>query len=405
MSRARADRLRLDPLVGDLEAENARLRAAGPLVAVALPGGIPAWAVTHDAEARRLLTDTRLVKDVSAWTLHQRGQIPPEWPLIGVVEHGRSMFTVDGVPHQRLRSPVAQAFSTRQMNSMRERIGELTRELLDALPADGNPVDLRAAFACRLSMRVISELTGVDPADQPGLAVLFDKFLSTQTPPDEVISNQAALTAMMRTLAATRRASPRDDLTSLLVTDSGGDTFTDEEIVSTLQLVIGSGYLTTVSLIVNAVANLCAHPGQLALVRGGVVGWDAVVEETLRYSAPNSNFLIRFATADIAVGDAMIRRGEALIVSYGAIGRDERRYGRTAADFDITRSPNRHMSFGHGPHFCVGAPLARLEGSTALSLLYERFPNLTLAIPAEQLPHNPTVTQNELSELPILLEP
>ncbi|WP_328407174.1 cytochrome P450 family protein [Nocardia sp. NBC_00403] len=402
----RTGRLVLDPLVRDIEAENARLRAAGPLVAVELPGGIPAWAVTRDAEARHLLTDPRLVKDVNVWALWQRGQISPEWPLIGVVDHGRSMFTVDGVDHRRLRSPVAQAFATRQVEGMRERIGELTRELLDALPNDGQPVDLKAAFACRLPMRVISEVMGVDLVDQPRLSVLFDKFLSTQTPPEEVASNQAELTAMMRSLAAARRASPIGDLTSLLaVAHGGGDMFTDEEIVSTLQLLIGSGYLTTVSLIVNAVANLCTHPDQLALVRRGVVGWDAVVEETLRYSAPNSNFLIRFATEDVPVGEIVIRSGEALIVSYGAIGRDERQHGRTAEDFDVTRAPNRHMSFGHGPHFCVGATLARMEGHMALSMLYERFPDLTLAVPAEELRHNPTVTQNELCELPVLLGP
>ncbi|MBU3065145.1 cytochrome P450 [Nocardia sp. NEAU-G5] len=397
----RTGRLVLDPLVGDFEAENGRLRAAGPLVAVELPGGIPAWAVTRDAEARRLLTDSRLVKDVNVWALWQRGQISSEWPLIGVVNHGRSMFTVDGADHRRLRRPAAEAFTAGEVEGMRERIGEVARELLDALPDDGQPVDLKAAFAQRLPIRVISEVMGVDPVDQPRLSVLFDAFLSTQTPPGEVASNQAELTAMMRSLAAARRASPTDDLTSLLV----GDRFTDEEIVSTLQLLIGSGYLTTVSLIVNAVVNLSTHPGQLALVRRGVVGWDAVVEETLRYSAPNSNFLIRFAIQDIPVGDEVIKRGEALIVCYGAIGRDECRHGGSAGEFDVTRSPNRHISFGHGPHFCVGASLARLEGHVALSALYERFPDLILAVPAEELRHNPTVTQNELSELPVLLRP
>ncbi|WP_329062030.1 cytochrome P450 family protein [Streptomyces sp. NBC_01429] len=401
-----ARRLVLDPLVGDIEDEHARLRAAGPLVAVELPGGVPAWAVTHQAEARRLLTDPRLVKGINAWHAWRRGDIPADWPLIGIADHGRSMFTVDGDEHRRLRGPVAQALNSRRVEGMRARITELTRELLDALPDDGGPVDLKAAFALPLPMNVVSELMGVGHRQRAGFQALFDTFLSTQTAPAEVAANQAELTAVMRSLAAARRERPGSDLTSTLVGTRGSDDpFTDEEIVSTLQLMIGSGYETTVCLIVNAVVNLATHPGQLALVRSGAVGWDAVVEETMRYSAPNSNFLIRFAAEDVPVGDTVLARGEALVVSYGAIGRDERWHGRTAGDFDITRSPNRHISFGHGPHVCVGAALARLEGQVALRALYERYPDLTLAVPAERLPHQPAVTQNALSELPVLLGP
>ncbi|RDG34912.1 cytochrome P450 family protein, partial [Streptomyces corynorhini] len=344
-----ARRLVLDPLVGDIEGEHARLRAAGPLAAVELPGGVPAWAVTRQAEARALLTDPRLVKDIGAWHAWRRGEIPADWPLIGLANHGRSMFTVDGDDHRRLRAPVQQALNSRRVAGMRARITELTRELLDALPDDRRPVDLKAAFALPLPMTVVSELMGVGPGRRAGFRALFDTFLSTRTAPAEVGANQAELTAVMRTLADARRDRPGSDLTSTLVaTRESDDPFTDEEIVSTLQLMIGSGYETTVCLLVNAVVNLSAHPDQLALVRSGAVGWDAVVEETLRYSAPNSNFLIRFATEDVPVGERVLPRGDALVVSYGAIGRDERRHGPAAGDFDITRSPNRHISFGHG---------------------------------------------------------
>ncbi|MET9427320.1 MULTISPECIES: cytochrome P450 [unclassified Streptomyces] len=403
--------LHLDPFVTDLDGESALLRAAGPLARVVLPGGVPVWAVTHHAEARELLTDKRLVKDINVWGAWQRGEIPPDWPLIGLANPGRSMLTVDGEDHRRLRALVAQALTPRRVERMRERITELTNGLLDELAAHGKPgetVDLKAAFAYPLPMYVISDLMGIDPADHPRLKVLFEKFFSTQTPPEEVVATLGELAGMMAKVVAARRAEPGDDLTSALIAASeDGDHLTDEEIVSTLQLMVAAGHETTISLIVNAVVNLSTHPEQLELVRSGQVGWDAVIEETLRFSTPTSHVLIRFATEDVEVGTGADVRtlpaGEALIVSYGAIGRDEKQHGPTAGVFDVTRSPIRHISFGHGPHVCPGAALSRLEAGVALPALYARFPGLTLAVPASDLRNKPVVTQNDLFELPVRL--
>ncbi|GGT36759.1 cytochrome P450 [Streptomyces purpureus] len=317
------------------------------------------------------------------------------------------MLTVDGEDHRRLRTLVAQALTPRRVELMRKRITELTDGLLDALEgsAAGDVVDLKAAFAHPLPMYVISGLMGLDPADHPRLKVLFDKFFSTQTPPAEVLATLGELAAMMGKVVAARRAEPGDDLTSALILASdGGDRLTDEEIVSTLQLMVAAGHETTISLIVNAVVNLSTHPEQLALVRSGEVGWDAVVEETLRFSTPTSHVLIRFATEDVQVGEKVLPQGEALIVSYGAIGRDERAHGPSAGIFDVTRtSENRHISFGHGPHVCPGAALSRLEAGVALPALYGRFPGLRLAVPAGELRRRPVVTQNDLAELPVHL--
>ncbi|MEU9982351.1 cytochrome P450 [Streptomyces sp. NPDC050856] len=396
----------LDPFVTDLDGESAALRAAGPLARVELPGGVPAWAVTHHAEARELLTDRRLVKDIEVWGAWRRGEIPADWPLIGLANPGRSMLTVDGEDHRRLRALVAQALTPRRVERMRERIRELTDGLLDALAAHepGATVDLKAEFAYPLPMYVVSDLMGIDPADHPRLKVLFDKFFSTQTPPEEVGATLEELAGMMRAVVAARRAEPGDDLTSALIAASeGGDRLTDEEVVSTLQLMVAAGHETTISLIVNAVVNLSTHPEQRELVRSGRVGWDAVVEETLRFSTPTSHVLFRFATEDVEVGDRVLPRGEALIVSYAAIGRDERQHGPTAGVFDVTRSPNRHISFGHGPHVCPGAALSRLEAGIALPALYERFPGLDLAVPVSGLRNKPVVTQNDLFDLPVRL--
>ncbi|MEU9400968.1 cytochrome P450 [Streptomyces sp. NPDC048242] len=395
----------LDPFVTDLDGESAALRAAGPLAAVELPGGVPVWAVTHHAEAKALLTDPRLVKDINVWSAWRRGEIPADWPLIGLANPGRSMLTVDGADHRRMRTLVAQALTPRRVELMRERIEKLTQDLLDALPAGDETVDLKAAFAYPLPMFVVADLMGIDAAELPRLKVLFEKFFSTQTPPAEVLATLTELAGIMAATVAAKRAEPGDDLTSALIRASAdGDHLTDEEIVSTLQLMVAAGHETTISLIVNAVVNLSTHPDQRALVLSGQADWSAVVEETLRWSTPTSHVLIRFATEDVPVGDKVIPAGDALIVSYGAIGRDEQAHGPSAGEFDITReTKNRHISFGHGPHVCPGAALSRLEAGVALPALYARFPHLDLAVPAADLRNKPVVTQNDLFELPVRL--
>ncbi|MBB4161199.1 cytochrome P450 family protein [Streptomyces cinereoruber] len=400
------DVIDLDPFVTDLDGESARLRAAGPLARVVLPGGVPCFAVTHHAEARKLLTDPRLVKDIDVWGAWQRGEIPLDWPLIGLANPGKSMLTVDGEEHRRLRGLVAQALTARRVERLRAGIEALTTEMLDRLaerPA-GETVDLKAEFAYPLPMNVVCELMGVERADQPRMKELFDKFFSTQTPPEEVPQMMADLGALFSGIVAGKKETPGDDLTSALIEASeDGDRLTTEEITNTLQLMVAAGHETTISLIVNAVVALSTHPEQRDLVLKGEVPWENVIEETLRWSTPTSHVLIRFAAEDIEVGDRVLPKGEGLIVSFGAIGRDEAQFGPTAGDFDVTRTPNRHISFGHGPHVCPGAALSRLEASVALPALYARFPELRLAVPREELRNKPVVTQNDLFDLPVVL--
>ncbi|MFC4496085.1 cytochrome P450 [Streptomyces ovatisporus] len=400
-------RIVLDPLVRDLAGEGARLRAAGPLAEVELPGGVPVWAVTHHAEARRLLTDARLVKDIGRWGAWQRGEIPETWSMIGLADPGPSMLTFDGAEHRRLRTLAAQALTPRRVEEMRPRIEAVAAELLDELEAAADArgrVDLKAHFAYRLPMNVVSELMGIDAAEHPRLRSLYDAFFSSVTPPEQVQAVIEELNGLFSGVVEEKKRSPGDDLTSaLLQAGDGGDRLSDEEVLATLQLMIAAGHETTISLIVNAVAALLTHPDQFAKLRAGEASWEGVIEETLRWNAPTTHVLIRFATEDVPVGDRVIGEGEALVVAYGAIGRDEAQHGPTAGDFDVTRSPNRHLSFGHGPHVCPGAPLSRLEAKIALPALFERFPALSLAVPAEELRNKPAVTQNELYELPVLL--
>jgi cytochrome P450 len=397
----------MDPLARDNVAEGALLRAAGPVVPVELMG-VRGWAVTRHVAARDLLTDHRLVKSAEHWAAYQRGEVPKTWPLIGLALPRRSMVTTDGAEHRRLRALVAQAFTPRRVELMRPAIAKITAELLDRLAGLGPMVDLKTAFAFPLPMTVIGSLLGVPEADHAYVRELYERFFSSVKDPAQVQATIAALNAFVDDLVAKRRAQPGDDLASaLLAADTEGvvegGALTDEEAAATLRVIIAAGHETTVNLITNAVRALLTHPDQLALVRSGEVEWSAVVEESLRWTPPTSNFLFRFATEDIEYGDAVIPKGDAVLVSYNAIGRDPAQHGITAEIFDITRDPARHLSFGHGPHVCPGAQLARLEASIALPALFERFPGLQLAVADDELRPTPAMVVNSLRELPVRL--
>ncbi len=400
----------LDPYVTDLRTERETLYAAGPLTRVELPGGVSAWAVTHHEAARALLTDSRLVKDVAHWDDLQSGRIPEGWPLLSTIPPTpTNLLGTDGAEHRRLRLLTARAFSARSVERLRPRIKELTTELLDAMePKADRPLDLKEHFAFQLPMNVIGELYGVDRSEFGYLRDLYVKFFSSVTGPEEFAEVYTTLERYYDDMVAAKRADPGEDLTTeLLQAGENGDALTDLEVRGTLQVTVAAGHETTVNLLCNAVRALLAHPEQFDLVKKGEVGWDAVVEETLRYDPPTSNMLFRFATEDVEVGGRTIRKGEALMVSYGAISRDRAEHGEEPHPdtFDLTRTKGRHMSFGHGPHVCPGATLARMEGQIALPMLFERFPDLRLAVPDEELRNHHSIIVNSLQELPVLLRP
>ncbi|MFF3171757.1 cytochrome P450 [Streptomyces sp. NPDC057900] len=397
----------IDPMVQDLDGETARLREAGRLARIELLG-VPAWTITRHADARQLLVDPRLVKDLGAWGLWQSGEVTHAWPLIGMIDAGRSMFTVDGTEHRRLRTKTSQALTPRRLDAVRPDIEKFTEELLDALAdggRDGAVVDLKSVFAQPLPMRVVGMLMGVDPAENAMLTRQYKAFFSMLTPQDERLALLAELDVFYAGLVREKTARPTDDLTSaLILADEGGEPLTEEEVVGNLKAMVAAGHETTIGLILNAVRALLSHPEQLRMVLDGEVSWEAVIEETLRWDTPTTHLLMRFATEDIQVGDGVIAKGEGVVISYRAIGRDFEQHGADADAFDITRpAPIRHMTFGHGPHICPGAALSRVEAGIALPALFARFPRLRLAVPDADIRKLPVMTQNDMEAFPVLL--
>ncbi|MEV6314497.1 cytochrome P450 [Streptomyces sp. NPDC051776] len=410
------------PLGHDQHADNVLLREAGAAAPVKLPGEVPAWAIVRHDALQAVLSDPRFAKSHEHWAALGEGRIPAGWPLMTFIVN-KGMTTADGDEHRRLRALVTQAFTPRRVAALRPRIEHLTEDLLDALAAGeagaagsagagaagggaaaAGPVDLRARYAYPLPMHVISELLGVPEDRRDELHRLCEILVSSETAPDDAIANVRALHAALAEIIESKRRAPGDDLTSALIeAREEGDRLSEEELVGTLLLMFLAGHATTLNLICNAVRALLTHPAQLALVAAGRMPWSAVVEETLRWDSPVGHFPMRYATEDTDVGGTLVRKGEPVLASYAAAGRDPRKYGPDAGSFDIARGVTRHLSFGFGAHFCLGAGLARMEAETALARLFARFPGIRLAVPPEALERLPSVVSNGICSLPVLL--
>jgi 2-hydroxy-5-methyl-1-naphthoate 7-hydroxylase len=397
----------LDPTGSGHHAANARLRERGPAAPVLLPGDVEAFAVTGHEELRELLTDTRVAQDVRHFAALREGRVPEGWPL-AVYATVEGMTTADGADHRRLRGLVTKAFTHRRVAELRPRVEQQVTELLDSLPEfaeEDGTLDLREHFAYPLPMNVICELLGVQAQSRDRLHELFRVLLSTDSKPAQIIAANRETADVLSGVVAARRADPGDDLTSALIAarEEDGDRLSEAELTGTLLLLTVAGHETTMSLITNAVRALCTHPSQLELVRSGSVTWESVVEEVLRYDGPVGFFPFRYPTEDISVGGTVIPRGTPVLAGYTAAGRDPRTYGPAADRFDVTRPPAQHLSFGHGPHFCLGAPLARMEAAIALKALFARHPNLELAVSEEELPPRPSFVGNSTLNLPVRL--
>ncbi|MET9463608.1 cytochrome P450 [Streptomyces sp. NPDC006544] len=350
----------------------AALRAAGPVHKITGAGGQPLWLVVGYEEARLALGHPLLCKDPNVYGDFDKA-------LLGATS--TNMLEADPPHHTRLRKLVSREFTPRRVEALRPRVQEVTDRLLDAMEADpGRSGDLIAALALPVPMTVICELLGVPGLDRDQFHAWSNQIVSAPIGSAELLGPVfQAMTAYLVGLLADKTEKPGDDLLSALIRtrDEDGDSLSSDELIGMAYLLLLAGHETTVNLISNGVRALLAHPRQLADLRADFDGLlDGAVEEMLRYDGPVENATIRFAAGDLVLGGVAIEAGAPVVVSLASGDRDGHRFPEPDT-FDIRRAAQGHLAFGHGIHFCLGAPLARMEARIVIRSLFERFPNLT----------------------------
>ncbi|MFF5265339.1 cytochrome P450 [Actinomadura viridis] len=373
-----------------------RLRERRSLHRAVMPGLGAVWIVTRHDDVRAVLSDPRLVNDVvnvpeadvpnMSERAAQAGGVPPEY----IKYVYPTVVDIDGAAHARLRRLVAPAFTARRVERLRPRVEEIAARLLDRLPeaAEDGVVDLIPHFARPLPITVICELVGIPEADR-GRWVRWSGALAAGTEPmGEAVRGMVEDT---RRLIGRRRARPADDLISTLIRaqqTGGGDRLDDTELINLVLSLVVAGHETTSGMIAEGVAALLSHPGQLDLIRRDPPAvLPRAVHEVMRWRPPVLLTRVRYARADLEIGGQRVARGERVMPILAAAGHDPRSFP-APEHFDITRSANRretHVSFGYGPHYCMGAALARQEGEVAFGALLRRFPGLALAVAPEDL--------------------
>jgi cytochrome P450 len=385
----------------DAPAQYAALRAQGPVHRSLFSTGIEGWLVVgHDA-ALQALAHPALIKDSapSRDKLDAAGYINDR-PGVGI---GGNMLVSDPPDHTRLRRLVAGAFSAGRTKRLAPRVQEITDGLVDALAPRGE-VDLVEAFTAPLPVAVISELLGVPERDRADFRTWSSLVLGRPSPAQREAGLN--LNRYLADLVAAKRRDPDDALLSALtaVRDEDDGRLSEVELVGTAVLLVVAGHETTVNLLGNALVALLRDPAQADLLRARPELIPGAVEEFLRYDSSVEHATPRYAVEDLVIAGTPIARGEVVMVALSSASRDMPVPGDPAV-LDVARHGVRHVSFGHGIHYCLGAPLARLEAAIALETLLRRIPDLRPAVPLDDLEWVPSGIMRGPLSLPVRFTP
>ncbi|MFS8102806.1 cytochrome P450 [Lentzea alba] len=379
------------------------LRAEGPVQEVHMPRGLKVWLVTRYDEAKIALTDPRISKNVieggHLFDVHAPANAGRRDFNQALSVH---MLNMDAPGHTRLRKLVNKAFTARRIELMRPRINEIAAELIAKLN-DGDEVDLLEAFAFPLPITVICELLGI-PIDNRDEFREWSNTLLSFGSNEDIVRASGAMAAFLHAHVEKVAAEEPDDtfFSALVHADDSGDRLNTQELVSMAFLLLVAGHETTVNLIGNAVLSLLRNPDQLEILKDRPELIPASGEEFLRLEGPVNIATFRYTKEPIELGGVTIPENEIIMVSLVAANRDPERY-ENADQLDVTRSAQGHVAFGHGIHFCLGAPLARLEFDVALTQLLARFPKLQLAAEPETLVWRDSTLIRGLHTLPVRL--
>ena len=317
-----------------------------------------------------------------------------------------SMITLDDPAHRRLRDLVHQAFTPKVIAQMECRVHEVVDDLLDKMAGKGE-VDLLSEFALPVPLTVISDMLGVPEIDRPKFYRWSRRYLEVATGDPKILISQLPnglrLHRFFKNLVRLRQRDPQDDLlTGLVQAEVDGDRLTEDELVAMIFLLLLAGHETTVNLIGTGTLGLLEFPDQYELLRKEPGLIDSAVEELLRWGNPVEHPSPRYAADDFELNGFEIKKGSLIYLLISSANRDEAVF-EDPDRLDIRRSPNRHLAFGFGVHYCLGAPLARLEGKIAILKLVQRFPEMKLAVPREQLEWRNTTAVRGLKTLPVKL--
>jgi cytochrome P450 len=385
-------RIRLEP-----DPQYAELRRGEPVCRVQLPYGPPAWLVTEYGLTKAVLGDAGFSRAATV------GRDNPREAAVDISQVAENLLSMDPPEHTRIRKLVGKAFTPRRVEELRPRAAEVASGLLDGMIAGGPPGDLVDSFSFALPAIMICELLGIPEGDRHTFRGWADATVSsTDSTPVQEQDAYLNLVSYFADLFAERRRRPGSDLlTGLVQARDNDDRLSESELLVLALTLLVAGYETTAHQITNMTYTLLTRPAQLQQLMQQPELLPGAVEEMLRFNVFASAINARIATTDVELGGVLVRAGESVLCSRSSANRDETVFS-DADELDFGRNPNPHIAFGYGPHFCLGANLARMELQVALGTILTRLPGIRIAVPEGSLTWHDKTIMRGLAALPVI---